>query len=247
MQKSAEKTLVVLHGGPALAKEYLSGPLSALASYAKLCFLDYPRGGSFPTILSYVVAEIEKIAAQGPYSILAHSWGNPVFFAALPKLTQKPEKAVLVTPFPLRLNEAAEYFGAIRARIVKTTSPDEQARIDEIDKNPTAELDAEYTRLIAPAYVHERRHAVLVDFSSYQRAEASRIFGSMGNFDYSPSLSLLPKETLLLLADSDFLSVRAAEEFEKAITQTHRFHNTGHSPFVECPEEFFSVVGNFLK
>jgi pimeloyl-ACP methyl ester carboxylesterase len=95
--------------------------------------------------------------------------------------------------------------------------------------------------------VHERKNAGLVDFSSYQRREAGQIFSSMGNYDFSPALNLLPKKNLLLLGESDFLTGPAADYLKSRASETYTFEKTGHSPFVECPAAFFDKILAFLS
>jgi pimeloyl-ACP methyl ester carboxylesterase len=74
-------------------------------------------------------------------------------------------------------------------------------------------------------------------------------FASLGNWDWTTSLSRVRVPTLIIQGDLDPLPIASAREWAAAMPNARllALKGIGHFPYVEAPELFFAAVDRFLK
>jgi pimeloyl-ACP methyl ester carboxylesterase len=74
-------------------------------------------------------------------------------------------------------------------------------------------------------------------------------FASLGDWDWTPSLSKAVAPTLIIQGELDPLPIESARKWATAMPNARllELKGVGHFPYVETPDVFFAAVDRFLR
>ncbi|GGJ65965.1 alpha/beta fold hydrolase [Deinococcus aquiradiocola] len=257
--------LIVLHGGPGLDHHEFADYLDPLTDTVRLVLLDMRAQGESDRdapqdtwTLPQMAADVSAVArALGAtrYAVLGHSYGS---FVALQHAVTEPGAAAAsivccgvpssryLDDIPARLEafEPESLREVVRASWadevnVRTEAQFEQLMVDQMPWHFADPNDAriqEYARRSAGRYAPD----VLRVFSA----------AGYGGLEVEDRLQAVTSPTLVLAGRFDRTCPPEASEATAAGVpgaQLHVFEQSGHMPFVEQPQEFLTVVRDFLR
>jgi len=251
--------VVVLHGGPAAHHEYLLPAFARLADQFRLIFYDQRGGGrsrvdaSVPLDFATQVDDVGTIIrATGVETadLVGYSFGGLIAmrFAALAR--EKVRRLALCSSAP----PSHGYRGPLdRALAAAQTSPWVVTERQALEVSGLREnLPEEYRRRrfslsVAGYFADPRLCYGLTPFRMMSRT-ADIIKDSLGDYDFRDAVGTLDgRRVLVLHGDRD--PIDAGELRALAARIGARFElmaGSGHVPYVEAPESFFSILRGFL-
>lgn len=231
--------LLIIHGGPGLDDSYLKESFSKfktrdLVFYSQLNCSDKECVEYSPKLKDLVFQLKKKInGIQGHFSILAHSWGTLLFFEYLKDPEAKiPQEFILVNPTPLTAQGFHNAVNNINSRF-------NREELKELEKlgNDVSNCEA-FIHFTFQKYTYKRRR-VPFDFKKANCFLGRNLFKELSSYDHSFLLKRTPTKTLVITGiDDPFLSEMELE--------TKVIEKSGHFPFMENPDQFFSTLDNFL-
>ena len=252
--------LVCINGGMLYSHAILWPALAPLAATRQLILYDQRgRGASGvpPALRNSRIeydagdaAAIRESLGIARWDMLGHSWGGGISMLAASRDPMGVRRLVLVNAV-----------GATSAWI-SSLHPGALARLTGVERETLAALDprvlhaddpavhAEYSRAIYPAYFADHDFAALFrpphEASATGAAVAARL--RRDGYDWRESIRAIAARTLLVHGAQDLLVPRLAEETAALIPRAsvRIIDRAGHNPFFEQPEEFFSIVREFL-
>lgn len=257
--------VLLLHGGPGFTHHSFE-PLRALAGdrpviwYDQLGsgFSDRPEDPALWTTGRFV-AELGQVRAAldlDEVHILGHSWGTMLLAAYLVTNPAGVRSAVFSSPC-LSARRWAEDQKAYVAKL----SPEHQAVIR------AKEMDQEHDPVLFKAAVDEfyRRHlcrlhpwpaCVLADFEHANMAVYEQMWGpseflatgSLADFDATGWLAGLRLPALFSCGRFDEATPESTKGFASLVpgSELHIYERSSHMCYVEEPEAYLAVVGDFL-
>lgn len=257
--------LIVLHGGPGLDHHEFADYLDPLTDTVRLVLLDMRAQGESDRnapedswTLPQMAADVGAVAralGAARYAVFGHSYGA---FVALQQAISEPGAAAasivscgvpssrylgdipakLERFEPLHLREQVRASWAGEANV--TTEADfERLMVEQMPwhfADPEDPRIPEYTRRSAGRYAPE----VLRKFSA----------DGYGGIEVEAQLGQVAAPMLVLAGRHDRTCPPEASQATAAGVpgaQLHVFGDSGHMPFVEQPDEFLSVVRDFLQ
>jgi proline-specific peptidase len=260
--------LVCLHGGPGALHDYLE-PLGTLAETGRrVVFYDQLGCGkswleadpSFWTVELYVdeLRTVREALGLDRIHLFGSSWGG--MLAMEYALTQPPGLASLVlSSSPASVPVWAEETNRLR----KELPPEVQGVLDE--EEAAGRLDSpEYEEATAEFY---KRHVCRLDpwpdnvmrtftglrehpdvYLTMQGPNEFVITGTLKDWDISGRLGEIRVPTLITAGRHDEFTPRQAQALNEGMRGSELviFENSSHMQFVEEPDRYFQVVGDFL-
>jgi proline iminopeptidase len=270
----AGDTLVVVHGGPFVDHAYLVPDLEPLAETHLLIFYDQ-RGTGRSTLVSdpaslHIDAHIADLEAVRQHfglsrmALLGHSWGPLLGAGYALEYSDRLSALIAVSPAPLRREP---YWDQLLPRVTAwmdgTTLMELGAR-DEARRDTTHDARATcralfelYVRgaLADPTDVAMARR-IAAGFCSApatairnQMLVDSLTIGSLGDFDWRERFRESRFPVLVVAGEKDVDPIEAYQEWLLAFPDARLtvLEGAGHFSYLERPEEFFSVVVEFLR
>lgn len=265
----AQRTVVVLHGGPGFSLDYLADDLAPLAQGARVIFYDQ-RGAGRSTLVDDAdgldarrfVDDLDAVRRHfglERLTLLGHSWGAGVAALYAIRHPERVERLLLVGPMPLRQAELARTF----QRLAAGRSPDARAELLRArdawlaDPGSATACRAFYRRYFEPFFVDPSAMArSRGDFcAGTPEALRNAVAGvqrytqaSLGDWDWRPALRQLAAPTLVLHGLADPIPLETAREWAAALPQARLliYPGAGHFPYVDMPERFFRDAAAFL-
>jgi proline-specific peptidase len=258
--------LLLLHGGPGAGHDYLE-PLTALADERPIIFYDQlgcgksdiPADQSLWETARFVdeTAAVRQALDLEKVHLLGQSWGG---WLAIDYMLAGPEGVVSLT---LANTSASvdEFIDECR-RLLAELPDDVRATIERCEAEGTT-ASPEYQ---AASFEFYARHLCrLPEWPDYMlrslaNSQASPVYGYMwgpseftvtGNlkdWDRRAQLGKIAVPTLILSGRYDEMGVPAQETMNAGIpgSRLHIFENSSHTPHAEEPEQFQSVLRQFL-
>ncbi len=252
--------LVCINGGMLYSHAILWPALAPLAATRQLILYDQRGRGASGVPPALKNSRIEYDAGDAVairvalgiarWDMLGHSWGGGISMLAASRDPIGVRRLVLVNAV-----------GATSAWI-PSLHPGALARLTGVERETLAAIDprvlhaddpavhAEYSRAIYPAYFADHDFAALFrpphEASATGAAVAARL--RRDGYDWRESIRTIAARTLLVHGAQDLLVPRLAEETAALIPRAgvRIIDRAGHNPFFEQPEEFFSIVHEFL-
>lgn len=139
--------LIIVHGGPGLAHNYLLKPFSRLAKNYRLIFYDQRGNGLSDEFkeketftVDGLVEELEGVRKEfgGDAIYLAgQSWGAIIAINYVAKYPQHVKKMLLLEPAP----GSSEYLPEFQKRIMGKLSQSDKIELQTLSKNPSFKTD----------------------------------------------------------------------------------------------------------
>lgn len=258
--------LLVLHGGPGMARDYLE-PLERLATDRPVIFYDQlgcgrsdrPGDASLWRVERFVdeVARIREALRLDRVMLLGHSWGGCL--AATYALTDPPGLVGLVLASPLLSTERwLEDAAALRSEL------SEEVR-DVLDRHEAAGA-TDCPEYVSAAVAFYKRHLCRLEpwpeplertwsnmgldvYVAMWGPTEFHATGSLRGYDLTPDLSRIAVPTLLTCGRYDEARPATVAAFRDLIpgASIAVFEESSHTPHLEEPERFLDVVGRFLR
>lgn len=266
---SGTDPVVLIHGGPGLTSDYLADDLAPLASTHSLFVYDQ-RGIGRSTLVTdstalavqrYVedLEAIRKHLRLNQLTLLGHSWGAAPAALYAMKYPEHVRRMILVGAIPPQRSGLVGAFQAMAAARDSTT----RRRMTELSAIRAAKPDdraacEEYYQLWFTPFFGDseaaRRMKGDVCAGSPESLRNKRnvdrfTFASLGNWNWTTSLSKIVVPTLLIHGELDPLPIESARKWAAAMPNARllELKGIGHFPHVEAPQVFFAAVDGFLR
>jgi proline iminopeptidase len=257
--------VLLLHGGPAASHDYLLPQMLALAEEHRVVTYDQRGGGRSRhdddrAVIGWRdrVEDVARVAAEHrvvPLTIVGYSWGGLLAMlyaieAAGGRVAPPPERLVLIDPAPITRATRAEFEQEFARR---QSGPEVAALRAELQASGLRERDPEAYRQrafeisVAGYFADPARARDLTPFRVTGRVQQS-IWESLGDYDLRDALASVHVPTLVVHGRQDPIPLASSEAAARALgTTCVVIENSGHVPYVEQPEQLFSLLRAFLR
>ena len=252
--------LLCINGGLHFGHDVLWPALAPLSANRQLVFFDQRGRGNSQQPPGARTARLEHDAGDVPairnamgidkWNVLGHSWGGGIAMLATAEDQNAVNRLVLVDA----VGPTSDWLSRLHSVAVNRLGGDKREALERLDPRALYEDDvdvhAAYTSALYPAWFADLEFGAI--FSSPKAnsrtgaAVASRL--RREGYDWTDRISSIRVPTLIVHGDRDLLDVSVAESINRLIPRsTMRIvEHSGHMPFWESPEEFFSAVESFL-
>jgi proline iminopeptidase len=258
--------IVILHGGPGLDHTYLLPQMLRLADHYKLIFYDQRGSGRSTgtvdstsiTVDNFVndLEQVRKALHLEQITLLGHSWGGLLAMEYAFRFPNRVRRMILASSvgstseweIPFDRNRAARRTSQDSASLVKIMASDAFAK----RAPPTME---DFARTFFRSYFYNQSLAdrLSLTFSTETAHSVLTILALMGKqiarYDIRDQLAKLTCPVLILHGDADPIPLQSAEEIHTAFKNSKLIilKNSGHFPYIEAPEQFFTACEEFLR
>ena len=261
--------IVMINGGPGFTSDYLADDLTSMARN-HLLFVYDQRGIGRSTLVSDAsalaaqryVEDLEAIRQHlglKQLTLLGHSWGAAPAALYAMQYPERVRRMILVGTIPAKRTALASAFDTMAAARDSTTRR-RMTELSQIRATNPADLAAcrEYYQLwFAPFFgasnAANRMTGNVCAGSPESLKNKQNVdkftFASLGDWDWTTSLSKAVAPTLIIQGELDPLPIEEARKWAAAMPNARllELKGIGHFPYVETPEIFFAAVDQFLK
>lgn len=255
-----ELPLLLVNGGLLYDHAILWPALSPLAARRQVILYDQRGRGESQAPQDPQVARIDDDADDLPalrralgirrWDVLGHSWGGGIAMLAVARDVTATRKLVTVNA----VGPTSSWMPVLHANALARVDDDRRATLERLFPNALAEADVAahgaYSRASYPAYFADAdfrgRFAPPDAVSQTGVAIAARL--RREGYDWSKQLRALSTPTLVLHGEGDALPSTVANELAHLLPRARLslIPDSGHMPFWEAPQRFFSEVDAFL-
>lgn len=258
--------LVIVHGGPGLAHDYLFDPFKQLSDNYKLIFYDQRGCGKSQefnegesSTMETMVEDLEGVRKEfklEKMNLVGQSWGAVIAFNYIFKYPDRVKYLILLEPAP----GSSEYIQNVQQTIMSRLSKEEIERLVKISQSPdlrtSPELFKEFMNIRMKNYFYNSTYASKKNFNYFDTERIKKFFASSALFGpYLMSYSLYDKmrniscPTLIIHGDYDVIPTEAIERMGKEIknAEVHIVKECGHFVHIEKPEFYFNTIRSFIK
>lgn len=261
------KPLIVLHGGPGLAQDYLLPELYKLAENNFVIFYDQRGCGQSTGEINANTMNIETFVADldairdtfkfKKIIVLGHSWGGFLAMHYAIAHPERVEKLILSNSLPASSEEFALFLQEWMRRMAPYQKELDAIRQSKEFAEGNSDTIAKRHRLIFRTYCYKPEKANLLNLYKSQIASINdtkvydicrkNIFEK--SFDFHKSLKLVKMPTLILHGDVDPIPPTTAQKTHESISGSKYIlmKNCGHFPYVEDPDVYFKHLKTFLN
>lgn len=266
---SGSDPVVLIHGGPGLTSDYLADDLTAMARSHTLFVYDQ-RGIGRSTLVSdstalaaqrYVedLEAIRKHLGLEQLTLLGHSWGAAPAALYAMQFPERVRRMILVGTIPPERSGLVSAFQAMAAArdSATRTRMTELSRIRAVTPEDRAACREYYQLWFRPFFgardAARRMKGDVCAGSPESLRNKQNVdkftFASLGNWDWTTSLSKVVVPTLIIQGELDPLPIESARKWATAMPNARllELKGIGHFPYVEAPEVFFAAVDRFLR
>ena len=253
--------LVCINGGMLYDHSMLWPALSPLAERRQIVLYDQrgrgastaPADPSSATIDDDAldVGAIRRALGIRKWDVLGHSWGGGIAMLASASDLAGVRRLVLVDAVgptsdwmaPLREAVLARLHGAEREAVARIS--------EEMLAEPEAVVHSDYSRAVYPAWFADAEMASRFTPPSATSETGTAVLARLRRegYDWRARLRALSIETLVLHGEQDPLPRTLSSDSSYILSNAHHVvvPSSGHMPFWEAPERFFSSVESFLS
>jgi pimeloyl-ACP methyl ester carboxylesterase len=245
--------ILVVHGGPGFSHRYLSKSLSTMGGDNDITFYDQMgyrvarakySSVSFETCLSQFSDVVEGMGRTRPVTLIAHSWGCLVVFAACAdpergkRLATCISGGILVNPIPLERSS----FDCVARRFRSQMSL--AAKLSLIYNFALRDDGDRIMRLLLPFYGVVPTDELIegFDLDPYCYADIMR---TVGQFDIKPDRELLSR-FFVIVGENDITPKSDLTSLLTHCANVESMPNVGHFPMIDAPLAFTQVVRRLL-
>lgn len=257
--------LIVVHGGPGLAHNYLLPKFKRLAENYQVIFYDQracgkTSGDENPDQISVgnLVEDLEALRnAMGikKMNLIGQSWGGILALNYSIKYPKNLKNLIVLESGPC----SSEY--EIEKRVMERLTKEEIAKLTEITtseefKNHDPKSYINYLLLIFKAYFYDISFHKELDFNYFttEMIKKNNISEPMfakyfNDFDIYDKLEIINCPTLIIHGKYDVIPYQAIERVYNCIPESELilFENCGHFAHIEKNEEYFNAIEKFLS
>jgi len=256
----AAPPLICINGGMLYDHSMLWPALSPLAIKRQVILYDQRGRGSSSAPQDPSDATIDDDAADvgalrralgvRRWDLLGHSWGGGIGMLAAAADLSGSRRVVLVDP----VWPTSEWMPILRKNVLDRLEGDQRDAVAKISEHalgtPDAELHSNYSRAVYPAWFADEEMA-----SRFTPPEAISETGTAvlarlrrDGYDWRERLSALSAQTLVIHGEQDPLPLAdpRPKSYILPNAQVVVVPSSGHMPFWEAPQRFFSLIESFL-
>lgn len=259
------EAVVVIHGGPGMNHVYLRPHLDPLSRKYKVVYYDQRASGRSSTpsadsiSLKFFADDIEAIRKDlgvEKLNLLGHSWGViPMIDYAL-RYPGRVNKMILCDPVPLNHEYDQEMLRNQKAKATPRDSADRsliRGSKEFRDGKPDAYRKLLFLSFRNSFYDQGNYSKLVVDVPPNYLAASQALNAGLGKeleqYDYYGQLKAFTFPVLILHGEADAIPKKSVEKATASIpgSKVIVFNKSGHFPFIEEPNKFYSTVVSFLK
>jgi proline iminopeptidase len=252
------KTLLLMHGGPGLASNYLLALEQLAGPDLRVVRLDQrgvggsarPSDGDYhmDKILGDIDAVTSKLGVDR-FAFLGHSWGGLVAMKYAIRSPERVESLMLLDSMAPTSAENAIGFGTRASRV---TDLQNRNLIPKDLPNQVTDTCG-WAASILPAFFYDPTFEPPSELASNacdnEAARETWDQNGTNNYDITSELASLGISTLIVMGEGDFFAAsadRTAEAFVPPAT-VRMIPKTGHFSWMEAPEATFSALRTTLR
>ena len=258
--------LVIVHGGPGMAHNYLFKPFSQLSDKYRLFFYDQRGSGlsqefkeNDSVSVEDLVDDLEALRAEfgiDKIYLAGQSWGASIAVYYAEKYPQHVKKLLLLEPMP----GSSEYMKEVEQTIMTRLTKSDLDELIAISGNPKIKKDPELfnrkENLLFKVYYFDtlkmdKNKMAYMDSVRIKKSNASsKMFHNfLYNYSLYSKLEKIKCPILIIHGDYDVVPnesiVKMAECNKK--TELHIIKDCGHFVHSEKEKEYFDLIRTFLK
>ncbi|MFA6598944.1 MAG: alpha/beta hydrolase [Ignavibacteriaceae bacterium] len=260
------KPIIIVHGGPGLAHDYLFEPFKQLANSYTLIFFDQRgcgRSAEFydaDTIkMSDLVEDLEgvrNIFNIDKMILAGQSWGALVSIEYASKYPGNVSKLLLLEPAP----GSTKYLGEFQNTIMQRLSKADKEKISQLAQNPELKFNPilfkEFMTTRFKGYSTDTMFLAQMHMDYFDSLRVKKFFASSAefgsyllNFDLYDKMKSIDTPTLIIHGQNDPIPASSIEKMSGAInsSELHIINGCGHFVHIEKPDEYFSLIRYFLS
>lgn len=259
--------IVIVHGGPGLAHDYLVPHFKELADDYRLiyydqrgCGLSEPLKKDEMHIMDSLVNDLEgvrKAFGLEKMNLAGQSFGALIAVNYAVKYPQNVKTLILLEPAPGSTEYIKAFSQAVYGRL-SDWSKEKIKRIANSDEFTKYDPEAftEFLRTRFKAYFKDTTLVNKVYLDYFDTSRVEKFFASSKavepyfmNYDLYGSMANINCPTLIIHGALDPVPAEAIEKMGSAIkgSELHIIPNSGHFVHIENPQEYFSLIRSFLK
>lgn len=257
--------LVVVHGGPGLAHDYLFAPFSRLAPRHRLVFYDQMGCGLSDGFrqdenvgMADLVEELEGVRKDlglGSIDLAGQSWGALIAVNYALKYPQNVKRLLLLEP----ASGSSEFLPAFQKTILERLSAEERETLAAYGRDPALASDPDLFRkwmnirlrayYFDPARMDEDKLAYFDGSRVKKLFASSAMFGPyISDFDLYEAMKGIDCPVLIVHGDHDPVPTAAVERMARSLpnAELRIVRDCGHFVHVEKADEYFGAIEAFL-
>jgi proline iminopeptidase len=259
--------IIVVHGGPGMAHNYLVPKFKRLTNNFKVIFYDQRacgktngEGNPDKITINNLVKDLETLRISlgiEKMNLVGQSFGGLIALNYAIKYTQNLKNLIILESAPASSDYEAEFENTIMERFTKKEK-EKQSQIKESEgfKNHDPEKHIEYYLSLFKAYFYDKTYHKELNFNYFTKemlkknAISDPMFDKyIENFDIYDGLKKITCPTLIIHGKYDPIPYQAIERMHQCITGSELilFEKCGHFAHIEKENEYFSAIEKFLE
>lgn len=258
--------LLVVHGGPGLAHDYLFEPFKVLANNYKLIFYDQRGCGKSCSFakdekvnMETLVEDLEGVRKEFNLEkvyLAGQSWGATITLNYTLKYPHHVKKLLLLEPAP----GSSEFMPEIQKTILSRLSGQEKEKLAKLSQMPEVKTNPkifkQFMEIRTNPYFFDSSYTQKRDFNYFDSERVQKFFASsamfssyMMNYNLYPKLKEINCPALIVHGDYDIIPTEAVERMDKEIKdcELNVVSDCGHFVHIEKPEVYFGLIRRFLN
>lgn len=264
--EAAGTPVIILHGGPGSSTYSLKG-LKALGEDRPVIMYDQlgcgksdrPKDTSLWKIDRFVeeLGQVREALKLDEVHILGHSWGTTLAAAYMLTKPSGVKSVIFSSPClsaPLWEEDQKRNIAKLPSEVQETIRRcEEEGTTDSQEfKDAIAAFSKEFVFRGEPDFEWMKAGAGMRNPEVYQTMWGPSEFTVLGNlktFDCTSQLKEIDCSTLYTCGRYDEATPETTEYYSSVTpsSELHVFENSAHMPYMEEPEEYLQVIGDFLK
>ncbi|HEX6575771.1 MAG TPA: alpha/beta fold hydrolase [Gemmatimonadaceae bacterium] len=253
--------LLCINGGLHFGHEVLWPALAPLAENRQLIFYDQRGRGKSQQPPGPRKASIDHDAGDPPairevlgiekWNVLGHSWGGGIAMLSTSTDQHAVNRLVLVDA----VGPTSEWLESLHASAIARLTGEKHDALAGLDPRNLYQDDigthGAYASALYPAWFFDREFGAIFSSPRATSQTGASVAARLRRegYDWTDRISSIRVPTLIVHGDGDLLDMRVPESIHGLIPESELsvIHHSGHMPFWEAPEEFFSAVEIFLS
>lgn len=256
-------SVIVLHGGPGLDKNYLLPQMLELAKDHEVIFYDQRgSGNSLDTEINPQYINLKRFAEDleqlrldfglKQFVLVGHSWGCKLAMNYATKHQDAVSGLILLNPTSVDDNGKQIFYNELAKKI----SPIKHLlqplfKYEDFEKLHDHEIHGLYKMLFSVYFFDSKN----VEYLTLKMDKVSGLSGfkcreilNSESINLFPDLKLLKLPTLIVHGNQDSMTQQTILEIKEAIpnAQIVYLEQCGHFSYIEKPKELFSAIRQFL-
>ena len=252
--------LLCVNGGLLFSHALLWPALSPLARRRQLILYDQrgrgesqePPAAHAPSIEHDAgdLAALRAALGLRQWDVLGHSWGAGIALLGAERDRDGTRRIVTVDG----VGPTSAWMAGLHAAAVERLAPADRAVLQRFSPedlaSPDPDVQSAHARAIYPAWFADPALAGLFAPPRSTSRTGAAVLARLrrDGYDWTPLLRALDRPTLVLHGERDLLPLAVAGALAAALPDARLapIPGSGHMPFWEAPEQFFSLVDSFL-